>query len=154
MAEALGDEEVGGLSAHVRSVNGVEVVAERSVFYDTATFAGYASEIGAPAPSAALWLGPPAGAPTSDTIILLNPSEEEAQIDVELRRASGEPLRPESLQGITVATGGRGRIELSKWSEEEPVIAIVTSSTPVVAERIAYSGSTNDVSTLMGIPAP
>jgi Family of unknown function (DUF5719) len=154
LSEALGDAEVGGLSAHVRSMNGVEVVAERSVFYDTATFVGYASEIGAAAPSKTMWIGPPAGAPTSDTIILLNPSEEEAEVDVELRRASGEPLRPESLQGITVATGGRGRIELSKWSEDEPVIAIVTSTTPLVGERIAYSASTNDVSTLMAIPVP
>jgi hypothetical protein len=154
LAKALRDKDVGAVSAQVRTTNGVEVVAERSVFYDTGSFNGYTSEIGASAPSTSLWLGPPAGQPSSDTMILLNVSEEEAEVDVELRRASGEAFRPEQLQGIMVPTGGRGRIELSKWSEEEPVIAIITASSPVVAERIAYSGSTDDVATLMGFPTP
>ena len=154
LSKELDDRNVGAISAIVRSTNGVEIVTERSVFYDTGSFNGYASELGATAPSTGLWLGPPAAQPSSDTIILLNIGEQEAEVDVELRRASGEALRPDKLQGIKVPTGGRGRIELSEWSEEEPVIAIITASSPVVAERIAYSGSTDDVATLMGVPTP
>ena len=154
LSKELDDRNVGAISALVRSTNGVDVIAERSVFYDTGSFNGYATEIGASAPSTSLWLGPPAAQPSSDTVILLNVGEEEAEVDVELRRASGETLRPDQLQGLKVPTGGRSRIELSRWSEEESVIAIVTSSSPVVAERIAYSGSTDDVATLMGFPTP
>jgi len=154
LSKALDDRDVGALSAQVRSTNGVEVVAERAVWYDTASFNGYASEIGASAPSTSLWLGPPAAKPSRDTVILLNVGDEEAEIDVELRRASGAPLKPGALQNLKVPTGGRGRIELSKWAEEEQVVALITSTTPIVAERIAYSGSTDDVATLMATPIP
>jgi hypothetical protein len=154
LSKALDDRDVGALSAQVRSTNGVEVIAERAVWYDTATFNGYASEIGASAPYTSLWLGPPAAQPSSDTVILLNVGAEEAEIDVELRRASGAPLRPGALQDLRIPTGGRGRIELSRWAEEEQVVALITSTTPIVAERIAYSGSTDDVATLMATPLP
>ncbi|MGH2753076.1 MAG: DUF5719 family protein [Actinomycetota bacterium] len=154
LSHALDERDVGSVSVVVRSVNGVELVAERSVWYDSGAFRGYASEIGATEPSTNVWLGLPAANPTSDSIIILNLGEEEAEVDVELRRASGEPLRPDELQGITVATGGRGRIDLDRWSQDEPVVAIISSSSPVVAERIAYSGSAEDVAALMGLATP
>lgn len=148
ITKAVG-RDVGGVSAVLRSDNGVGVIAERAVWYKSEGFNGYSLSLGAPKASASWWLGPAATAHERDSVIVFNVGQEEATVSVQLLT----PTETEkvTIDDVKVPAGGRARIPLSDLVDQ-PAAAILSSSAPVVAERIAYSSSVRDVATMMGIP--
>ena len=53
LADAVGNNDLGGTSVVVRSVNEVPIVVERSIFYSEGEFSGFTTEIGAATPARA-----------------------------------------------------------------------------------------------------
>jgi hypothetical protein len=149
LPETLGaqDQDLGNVGAVIESSNGVGVVAERTVWY-AAGATGVESTIGAREP-ATQWVVPPASAASiEDTVVVLNPGADPATIDITLLRKDGDPIQPQTLQQVRIKPGARVRIELTELTDG-PTALLVTSDSPVVAERIASAGI-GDVATVMG----
>lgn len=144
--------ERGGAAATVRSVDGVPIVVERTVFYTTQEVDGTASEIGSSTPSLRWLLGPATSNPDTDSAVLLNTSGETARVSLTLLRAGGRPLEPNALANLKVPAGRRLRVPLSEITSGEAFAVVVESDAPVVAERFSYSRGAGDVSSVMGIP--
>lgn len=152
LGDAVGPKVSGSVSVVVRSVNNTGIVVERSVLYSGERFMGYASEIGAPAPSRSWWLGAPGTDLDADSVLIYNPGQETAEVEIRLAGTGTETLG--APPGMTIAAGERLRVPLEELTEGEAVIAYLESSTPVVAERLGYSEALKDVSALMGLPIP
>lgn len=146
------DARIGGAGAVVRSINGTGVVAERTVWYDTGDAQGVASEVGAPEAARDWWVPPASLTPTTDSIVLLNPTTRRATVSIRLLRTSGASVVPRALQGVVVPSYARVRLPVAALTGGAAVAAIVTSDTPVVAERSAYSSAAGDVSSVIGVP--
>ena len=145
-------EELTGVSATVTSANGVDVVAERTVWYDTGELTGVASEIGARQP-ATRWVLPPASVhPSTDAVTIMNPGTEAATIAVEFPRTNDDPIAPEDLQHIQLRPGARVKLAVGEFTDGRSVPAVLTASQPVVAERFSYSSVDSDVASLIGVP--
>jgi hypothetical protein len=144
-------EALTGASVIVKSVNGVEVAAERSVSYTTERVSGAASEAGSMAAHESWLLPPAAAAPNDDAVALLNPLARPVVVDFSvLGRES--PREPESLQGIRIPPGRRVRVSVEDVVGNEPLAVLARGSGPFVAERWAYSPSDDDVSVVRGLP--
>jgi uncharacterized protein DUF5719 len=141
-----------GVGAIVRSKNGVGVVAERTVRYDSGEAIGTTAEVGIREPGKKWMLGPPAASPATDAIALLNPGPEAATVDILLLSDAEEPLELGQLQDIEVKPATRLKFAIDQLTEGQPLVAVVTSSQPVVAERWAYSSANEDAAAVMGIP--
>lgn len=142
-------KELGGVSAVVQSTNGVGVVAERSLRY-SGRFSGSTSETGAPRP-AQTWLLPVASLrPEGDSVVVMNPGSAVASIGLSLIFEDRGLLEPASIQDRELPPGGRLRIGILPWTEGRTVMVRVTSSQPVVAERVSYSDS--DAASVIGFP--
>lgn len=140
-------KELGGVSAIVQSTNGVGVVAERSVRY-SGRFSGSTSETGAPRP-AEEWLLPVASLrPEGDSVVVMNPGSAVASIGLSLIYEDKGLVEPASLLDRELPPGGRLRIGISQWTAGETVMVRVSSSQPVVAERVSYSAT--DASSVIG----
>ena len=150
IGSALGKKVTGPASVVVRSLNDVGIVAERSVFYGASAFEGYASEIGAHEPSTSWWLGAPGTALEADAVIVYNPGQDPAEIDISLSGSGFDPLA--TPPSVTVGAGKRLRIPLEEFTEGAAAVAHLESSQPIVAERVGYSSILEDVSALMGVP--
>ena len=151
VARSVGRQtEGGGVGAIVRSTSGTDIVVEGTVFYDTRVLKGVASELGAQRPERDWLLGPPAVAPDSDSVFLLNPGGEPASVSIELWFGRDEPRRPAPLQDVEVMAGTRRSVQLKDWTNGQPVVAAVTSDVPIVVARSASTPS--DVATVMGLP--
>ena len=149
LPESLGaqDQDLGNVGAIVESTNGVGVVAERTVWY-AAGDTGVESTIGAREP-ATQWVVPPASAAAvADTVVVLNPGSDPATVDLTLLRKDGNPVQPQTLQQVRIKPGARVRVGLSELTDG-PTAVLVTSDSPVVAERIASAGI-GDVAGAMG----
>lgn len=141
------DQSLGGVGVIIESTNGIGVVAERTVWYAAGT-TGVASSIGARAP-ATEWVVPPAAvASTEDSLVVLNPFNSKAEVRVELWRQDGPPVRPGGTK-MSIKPGARVRLDLTEFTRGEPVVVLVTSDQPVVAERVA-TASKGDISTVLG----
>jgi len=139
--------ELGGASTLVQSTNGVEIVGERTVVYDQPE--SVTSEIGAPL-TAAKWLLPPATATSAtDHVVVMNGSSGTARITIALWRADGGQVTPRALRNLRVRAGLRRDINVSDYTAGRPMIALVTATDLVVAER---AGLGIDVAAVMGIP--
>ena len=139
------------VGAVVRSINGVEVVAGRTVAYLERARRGLAAETGA-ARSARLWrLGPVVGRPERDTVVILNPGHRGASIRIALLNPGGAPLAPRSLQDIRVPAGRAVRVAVERWTGGGPAAAEVEATGSVVAERFAYSSRDEDAAAAMGM---
>ena len=68
------------------------------------------------------------------------------------RDVEGEPLRLGQLQDLRVPAGRRLRFSLDDLTENRPVTALVSASSPIVAERFSYSSDDGDTAALLGIP--
>lgn len=145
------DDLEGPVSVLVRSENGVPVVAERTIFYDTDNFRGFSSELGATSTTTRWWLGPAVRQPQSDALIVMNVGDRDAVFSLRVLSASGPAREPSGLRGLTVAAGSRLRVDLKAF-KDEPVAILLTSDAPVVAERVGFSAASSDVSALLGIP--
>jgi hypothetical protein len=139
-----------GVSAIVQSTNGVEMVAERTVYYDEEEFEGIASEVGAGA-TARRWAAPPAAAAGSgsDVIHVINTSAEGVRLSITLLRVDQPPLRPPALTGIEVAGGLRKGIGIESFTGGAPAVAIVEADGEIVVERLSMGA---DAAALMGFP--
>lgn len=147
------DSRVGGAGAIVRSINGVEVVAERTVWYDTADESGVASEVGATGSARSWWLPPATLTPSTDSVVVLNPTSERAVVSLQLFRRNGRPLAPRLFREIVVPGYGRVRIPIARLTSGSPMAALISSGNgPVVAERTSYSSRAGDVASVIGIP--
>ncbi len=150
----LEKQNVGGLSVSVRSVNEVPIVVERTIWYGEGEFNGFTSEIGSPGAAESWWVGPAAVQPTRDSLLLLSASEDEVTVDVVLFTAEGQPISGGVLSDIAIAPGGRFRVGLEDLTGGVAAVALVTATGDIVAERVAYSQSADDVATVMGKPLP
>ncbi|MFN2490086.1 MAG: DUF5719 family protein [Actinomycetota bacterium] len=142
-----------GVSAWVTATNGVPVVAERTVRYDGKQRTGVSSEVGASEAARAWLLGPASLDPTRDAVAVLNPGSSDATLSLELIRAGGEPLMPARLRSIAVPAGLRAAVRIERWTRGRDAVAVVLSSSePVIAERVAYSAADSDAAAVMGSP--
>ena len=141
---------LGPASAIVRSINGVGVVAERTLFYDRADLHGVAADVGAPAPGLAWALAPASTRPTGDVVTILNPGTTSAKVSITLLRVGGAPLAPDDLQEVRVGANGRIKLPIGHFTKGAPMMAVVNATKPVVADRFAYSSSDDDVAALIG----
>lgn len=137
------------VGAVVRSVNGVELVAERTVAYEGQ---GLAAEVGATRRDRAWHLGPAARRPGRDAVVVLNPGTRDARVRVLLLRAGAPPLAPPALSGVEVRAGLCVRLPVDRWTQGAPMGAAVTSDTAIVAERSSYSREGSDPAASMGTP--
>jgi hypothetical protein len=144
--------DLGSVGAVIRSANGVDVVAERTVWYGALGADGVASEIGAAAPAEEWVVAPPSMLASDNSLALLNPGSQTVRVAVSLYRAEGPALSPAPLGSIRVKAGRRVTIDLDEWTEGLLAMVVVRADGPVVAERWAYSASDSDVSTVLGTP--
>lgn len=145
--------DIGGLAAVVQSSNNVPIAVARTMSYDTGSASGRSSELGTAVTSRRLFVPPAAQAPTTDNLILLNVSPDDATVTIELTRVGGSSGGP-SPRPIKVPSGSRVKIPLGRFTKGAPMGAIVTSTAPIVAERQSFSSAAGDVASVMGIPAP
>ncbi len=146
------ERDLGGVSAIVQSTNGVGIVAERWIRYDTSGMAGSASELGATRTATDWWLPPAALHPSTDLVVVMNPGSAPAVIDLEIVSESGASETPGALQGRELPPGGRLKIGIDQWTRLETAMIRVTSSSPIVVERLSYSEVANDVGAIIGFP--
>jgi P pilus assembly chaperone PapD len=148
---------VGGISAVVSVDNGVPVVAESTTTYDDDEMSGRITEVGSADVSDRWLVAPPSLEPTTDSLVLQNPTTEETTVNVVIYDGGSEEgaggTSPENLQGITVTPGLRVSISLEdirgsggSWLE------VVADNGEVVAERITFNESRSDASSVMGQP--
>jgi hypothetical protein len=141
-----------GASVSVISTNGRPLVAERRLARSTENDPGRASELGSTVVAREWWLAPPALGAKEDLVALLNPSERDARVSLELLFSDRPPLRPESLQGIEIGAGLRAAISLDRWRSQGTAGVVVYSDAPLVAERSSYSPAAGDMADTMGTP--
>jgi hypothetical protein len=146
------ERDLGGVSVIVQSRNDVGIVAERTIRYDTSQIVGSASELGATRSADGWWLPPATLHPTTDIVVIMNPGSVPATIDLEIVFRRGASKTPGALRGRELPPGGRLKIGIGRWTRLETTMIRVTSSAPVVAERVSYSEVPNDVGAIMGFP--
>lgn len=144
--------ELTGVSATVTTLNDVDIVAERTVWYDTGEISGVASEIGARRPTTR-WVLPPAAVnPSTDAVTVMNPGPEPVSVAVEFLRTNDDPIVPGDLQQIQLRPGTRLKLAVGEFTQGRAVPALLTASGPVVAERFSYSRAGADVGSVIGVP--
>ena len=140
-------------SSTIRSLNGVPVVAERSVdARSPASRRGWSSALGAPA-TADRWVFPvgEANGNTDEWIVVHNPGARPVTVSV-VALAAGQRLPIEGLQDRRIPPAGRLALRLGDHIRRSPLPVVVEASGPVVAERDAYGVDRTGVSTIIGIP--
>lgn len=140
------------ISATINSVNGVGVVAERTVWYSSDELSGVTSDTGLRTPQNRWMLGPPTLSPATDSIVLFNPGAGASQVDVSLLHPDGAAIEPEELMGLELGPGARRRIPVGGFTDGRPMVAVVSADAPVVAERFSYSAEDSDAAAVMGMP--
>jgi len=148
---------VGGVSAVVSVDNDVPVVAESTTVFDDEAKSGRMTEVGSTEVSDHWLVGPPSGEPTTDELVLQNPTTDEATVDVSIYEGRSDdgsaPTSPERLQGITVPPGLRVSISLEDITVSRGSwLEVVATGGEVVAERITFNEGRSDVSSVMGQP--
>ena len=146
------EREVGGVSAIVQTTNGVKIVAERSIRYNTTAVSGSSAEVGAPVLSTSWFLPAATLNPSTDTVVVMNPGSAPATIGLELMFEGKAPVSPGALQGRELEPGGRLKIGIGEWTALETALVRLTSTSPVVAERFSYSQVPDDVGAVIGFP--
>ena len=140
------------VSASVTSVNGVEVVAERTVVSRVEGAEGITSEVGATRAASSWVLPPPVGRSGTDSVELMNPGSEDADVTLALLREGRLPLRPRALARIEVPAGLRTSVEIGRWSSDDVLAVSVDADVPVVAERWARANRPRDAAAALGVP--
>jgi hypothetical protein len=140
-----------GASVTVKSVNGVGIAAERTVYYSTGAISGGASETGAPTAEQRWIIPPAASSPDDDGVALMNPSTKPVTVDLTLLGPEG-PRSPEAIQGIRLGPGSRRKIQVQNYNGGRALPVMAVGTGPFVAERYAYSPNDEDVSVVLGVP--
>jgi hypothetical protein len=73
-------------------------------------------------------------------------------VDLEILHPDAAPESPEAIQSRKVPPGGRLKIGVAAWTGLETAIVRLTSSVPVIAERVSFSQVPQDVGTVLGFP--
>jgi hypothetical protein len=144
-------DEFTGASVTVKSVNGVSIAAERTVYYSTDGFSGGTAETGAPTAQQRWVLPPAAGSPDDDGVALMNPTSEPVTVDLTVLSLEG-PRRPEAIQGIRIGPGSRRKLQVQNYNGGRALPVLAVGTGPFVAERYAYSPNDEDVSVVLGVP--
>jgi hypothetical protein len=140
--------DLGGASVSVRATSGAGIVAERTVFYDSARLTGVAGEVGASDSATAWMVGPPAGAPETDALVVMNPGAETATVSVVILPGKGAPIEPKRFTNLKIKGGTRRKLPIGTFTRGRTAIVVVTSDQPIVAERVGMAGG--DVASVMG----
>jgi Family of unknown function (DUF5719) len=144
---------VGGVSAMVSVDNEVPIVAESTTVFDGDEMAGRISEVGAGSTSDAWLVAPPSSRPTTDSLIVQNPTRRDVTVDVAIYNGSEGGTSPDDLQGIEVPAGLRVPVSLDDFGSSRGAFVAVTSrGGEVVVERIAWDEGRSDLSSVMGQP--
>lgn len=146
--------DIGGLGAIVQSSNDVPIAVARTMTYDTSSAVGRSSELGATSSSEHLFVAPATIAPTTDNIVLMNVSPNDATVSIVLTRSGDDPLRPAGLSAVKIPSGSRVKLPIGRYTKGAPMGALIQSSAPIVAERLSYSRAVSDVASVMGIGLP
>jgi Family of unknown function (DUF5719) len=152
LSDYVARKEFVSISATVNSVNGVGVVAERTVWYSTGALSGVTTDTGLRQPTTKWMLGPATVSPTTDAVAVMNPSPRPARVSISLLRPDADPLVPDELQNLRITAGSRAKLAIGSFTRDRPMIAIVSSDEPVLAERFSYSAADADVGAVMGLP--
>ena len=132
--ELAGDD----VAALVESLDGVPILAERSVYHsnDRRTLGGGTSTAGAPAPSTSWIFAEGAAGAGFDTYLLLaNPADAAADVTVELLYEDGST----ASRSIVVPALRRMSIDVGAWRDGHASFStIVAASRPIVAERTTW----------------
>lgn len=142
-------------SSSIVSLNGVPVVAERSLdARSPSPRRGWTSSLGSPLarPRWVLPLGEASGN-TDEWVVVHNPSAEEVTVSV-TALAGGQVLAVEGLQDLDVGPGSRIAVRLGDHIRRSPLPLLVEATGDVVVERDLYRVDTIGISTIIGIPLP
>jgi hypothetical protein len=145
-------KDFSSISATVNSVNGVGVVAERTVWYSTDELSGVTSDTGLRKPLQRWMLGPATLSPSTDSIVLMNPGAGSISVSVSLLRPDGDTIEPEELADLEVGAGSRRRVPVGSFTDGRPMVALISADGPILAERFSYSAEDSDVAAVMGVP--
>ncbi len=152
------NEEVGvprgvGHSATVRSLDGRPVVVSRTLEMSSPSpQPGRTDTLGARR-AASRWLFAAGGASdvSDESVVVVNPGARAATVSIE--GLAGEKLTGvESLRSIAVGAGRRVVIRIRDHVKQDPLPLLVTSSAPVVAERVLNLSSPPGVWASVGVP--
>lgn len=148
---------VGGISAVVAVDNEVPLVAESTTTFDDDEISGRITEIGSTQVSDRWLVAPPSLEPSTDSLVLQNPTTDEAVVNVAIY--DGQPgdgsgsSSPDSLQGIAVPPGLRVSIPLEDIAASQGSwLEVVASGGGIVSERVTFNAGRSDVSSVMGQP--
>ena len=141
-------------SAAVRSLNGVDVVAERIVVGDSASGAGgIAVTLGAPLLSTRTGLPfGSAGAGISETVAVFNPSVDTIARVTVLQIADGGVRPLPGVDELELGPGGRAVVVLDDTGLEGDIALIVDSNEPVVTQRLLVFTEQAGLSAANSIP--
>lgn len=142
-----------GHSATIVSLNGVPVVAERSVTaVAPATRIGAADSLGSRR-SARQWvLASGAATDTVDeVVVLVNPGPEAATVSI-AGLAGGQLLSIESLQEVALPAGRRTALRLTDHVKRDDLGLLVRSTSPIVVERGIYLVGSPGLALSSGVP--
>jgi hypothetical protein len=138
-----------GVSAVVTSTNGVPLVAEQSLAISNR---GVSAEVGLTRAAEEWLVGPAALRPSDDSVAVMNPSSQTAHVSMTLLYEHGAPRRPAALQRIAIPAGLRREIALDRWTTGQVSYVRIRSASPIVAERVAFSGAAGDLADVAGVP--
>jgi hypothetical protein len=142
-----------GHAATVLSLNGVPIVAERSVTaVAPATRTGIADSLGLRR-TADEWVlaAGSASATLDEWVVVLNPGPRDATVSVR-GLASGQLLAVEGLQEVDLPAGRRVAIRLTDHAARPDLPLVVTSTAPVAVERGVYVVGAPGIALSSGIP--
>ena len=128
---------------------GVPIVVERSIGVESGVYEGVATEVGASQLGSRWMLPPVAHTATDDSLALFNAGRETAEVEVTLVTLEGRESPP-SLASLKLDPGRRLEKSLDEYSELAPFFAVVESTSPIVAERMARSVTGADLTDSMG----
>jgi len=142
-----------GHAATVVSLNGVPVVAERSVSaVAPATRSGTADSLGARRTARQWVLASGSATETVDeVVVVLNPGPADATVSVK-GLATGQLLAIETLEALVIPAGTRQAIRLTDHVKREALALLVQASSPVVVERGVYLVGTPGLALSSAVP--
>lgn len=142
-----------GHAATVRSLNGVAVVAERSVTaVSPAARSGAVDSLGIRG-AASRWVlaSGEASDAVDEWVVVLNPGPREARVSLSAL-AAGRLLAMEGVQDLVIAPGTRRAVRLTDHIKRDDLPVLVEATAPVVVERGLYLVGQPGLALSAGIP--
>ncbi len=144
-----------GHSSTIRSINGVEVVAERELSgVAPSTRRGWSSMLGSPLSSEG-WLLPsgPGIGPVADRLSVYNPGAGPVRFSVSAL-VEGQVAPIDGLSDVELGPAQRQEVDLTEVVERSPVPMVVTADGALVVERDLSPAVDAGISTTLGTPLP